>query len=131
MTKTQKAARTYTRRLFITLSAYVVLLIGVNLIDASFDVPTPLLICMALLPVLPTIAMLFVIVAFFRDMDEVQQRILNESVIWGTGIVGIACFSYGFLQGAVDLPDISLIWVFPALIGVPGIAMIFVRMRYS
>lgn len=126
-----KHVKQYFVRLGTTMVIYTVLLFGSITVLKTYELPVAVDVLLALLPVLPAIVTLFVIVAFVRTRDEVQQRIVTESILWGVGIVAIASFTYGFLQNVLELPDISMIWVLPALIGTPGIAQIFVRMRYS
>lgn len=126
-----KHAKTYTIRMVVAFIFYTVLLFGSITAIQTFEMPAPLAAMLAILPVLPAIAVLFIIVAFVRTRDEVQQKIIMESTLWGMGIVAIASFTYGFLQNVLPLPEISLIWVLPALLGIPGIAQVFVRMRYQ
>jgi hypothetical protein len=76
----------------------------------------------SLTPLVPAFFALQVFIARFKSMDEFQRRIVAEAILWGAGIVGFACFGYGFLEGAVAVPQISLIWVFPALIATYGVA---------
>lgn len=54
-----------------------------------------------------------------------------ESMLWGTGIVGFVSFGYGFLEGSIDAPVISMIWVLPALIGTYGIASVILPLRFK
>ena len=126
-----KHAKTYLKHMFIACSLYTGLLIGSLTILKTTDLPLLLSAVVAILPVIPAVAVLFVIVTFVNTRDEVQQRIITESILWGAGIVAIASFTYGFLQNALPLPDISLIWILPALFGVPGLAQLFVQMRYK
>ena len=110
---------------------YTVTVVGINLLDDQFTLPQWFRITMSLAPILPAVLMVFAVIAFVRSMDEVWQRIITESSLASAIIVGLGCFTYGFLQGAMVLPDISLLWVWPALIAVQGIAMIFVKRRYQ
>jgi hypothetical protein len=78
----------------------------------------------AALALAPTVPALFALRAFIvrvRAMDEFQRRIVSESLLWAAGIVGFASFGYGFLEGAVEVPEISFIWILPALIGTYGV----------
>lgn len=126
-----EAARRYTWRMAVAAVLYTAAVIGVNLIDAQAELAQPVRIALSLLPVLPAILMLVAIITFYRAMDEVQQRVISESTIVAALVVGFASFTWGFLEGAMTLPDISLIWVLPALIGVQGLAMPFIRRRYQ
>ena len=48
-------------------------------------------------------------------MDEFRRRIVSEAILWSGGIVGFATFGYGFLEGSIDAPYISMIWVLPCI----------------
>lgn len=75
----------------------------------------------SLTPLVPAFYALQAFIARVRSMDEFQRRIVSEAILWAAGIVGFASFGYGFLEGAVEVPDIGLIWVLPALGGVYGL----------
>lgn len=77
---------------------------------------------LSLAPMLPTLYALHAFVVRLRTMDEFQRRIVSEGIVWGAGIVGFASFGYGFLEGSINAPEISMIWVLPALIGTYGVA---------
>lgn len=126
-----KDVKNYLIRMAIAFTIYGILLFGSVTIVNTYQPSTAVSAALVMLPVLPAIAVLFIIVTFVKTRDEVQQRIITEAILWGVGVVGIATFTYGFLEAVTPLPRISMIWVLPALIAVPGIAQIFVRMRYS
>ena len=67
----------------------------------------------------------------FRAMDEFRRRIVSEAIFWSGGIVGFATFGYGFLEGSIDAPYISMIWVLPALISTYGVASYIVPLRFK
>lgn len=121
----------YRTRLLIALALYMVALFGINWLDDAYSLPTAVRVGMSLLPILPALMMLYAVIHFVRQMDEVQARIITESMLISSFVVGFACFTYGFVEGAMELPTISLIWVLPALIGVQGIASFFVQMRFK
>ena len=123
------AIRQYTLHMTIVMVVYVASVVGINLIDSE-KLSASARIALSLIPILPAIGMVFVIIRYVRRIDEVQQRIITEACLVSLIIVGLACFTYGFVEGAVSLPEISLIWVFPALIGTAGISLPFVRLRY-
>ena len=122
-------ARRYTRNMAIISVIYSVTVIGTQLIDNNMILETPVRIILALLPTIPAVVMLGIIVGFIRTRDEVWQRIITEGTLWGCGFVGIAGFAYGFLGGAIDLPEIHLFWLLPAMIATSSIATFLVRMR--
>jgi hypothetical protein len=86
---------------------------------------------LSLTPILPAVYALHACVARFRAMDEFQRRIVSEAILWGAGIVGFVSFGYGFLEGSINAPNISLIWVLPALIGTYGVASCILPLRFK
>jgi hypothetical protein len=70
---------------------------------------------------------------FVAKLDEFQRRIQSDAMLIAAGIVGFGSLTYGFLQSFADFPSIpdALMWVFPALCVVWGVAQIFVRRRYQ
>lgn len=123
------AVRQYLRRFFTVMTVYVLSVIGVNLISRDAW-PIGIRAGLAVFPVLPAIVMVWVIADFVRKIDEVQRAVITESCLWGLITVGLASFTYGFLEGTLSLPRLSYIWIFPALIASSGLAQIFVRHRY-
>ncbi|MAC88333.1 MULTISPECIES: hypothetical protein [Maricaulis] len=75
----------------------------------------------SLTPLIPALYALKVFIARFKSMDEFQQSLISEALLWATGIVSFAAFGYGFLEGAVDVPAVGLLWVMPSICGVFGI----------
>ena len=65
----------------------------------------------SLTPLIPAFYALRAFIVRIREMDEYQRRIATEAILWAAGIVGFASFGYGFLAGAVEVPEISLIFV--------------------
>lgn len=124
------AAKTYSRRMLAFAIAYTVALLGVNVLDDMLDLSTPVRIALALIPVAPAAFAMFAIISFVRAMDEVQARIITESVLIAAVIVSLGTFTYGMLRGAVELPAIEAFWYLPALIAVAGLAQVFVARRY-
>lgn len=125
-----RAARTYTARMIVFAVTYTVAIFGVNWLDALISPGPAARIALALIPVLPAGFMVFAVVAFVRAMDEVQARIITESVLIAAMAVSLASFTYGMLRGAIELPVIEAYWYLPALIATAGVAQIFVTRRY-
>jgi len=86
---------------------------------------------LALLPVLPGLYGLHAVMVFYHSRDEFKRRIISESMLVSALLTGFACFAYGFIEGAVDLPQISLIWVLPVMIGLSGLVACVLRWRYG
>jgi hypothetical protein len=85
---------------------------------------------LALLPVLPGLYGLHAVMVFYGSRDEFKRRIISESMLVSALLTGFACFAYGFIEGAVDLPPISLIWVLPVMVGLSGLVACILRWHY-
>ena len=87
----------------------------------------------ALLPVPPIALVLHAMIGYIRDIDELQQRIELEAICIAAAGVSLAYMTGGFLQGArvIDVPaSAAMLWVFPAICGVYGLAKLVVARRY-
>ncbi len=84
---------------------------------------------LSLTPMVPALYALHAFVVRFRAGDEFLRRVESEALLWGTGIVGFLSFGYGFLEGSIDAPQISMIWVLPALIAAYGVIYNFLMWR--
>ena len=124
--------RRYLREFLPPMAAYVVaVLVSVSWLR---HLETPALRALvALLPV-PAIALAMrAIVRHIRDTDELQRRIELEAVSIATALVSLAYLSAGFLQGAkvIDIPSgVAMIWVFPLICLVYGVAKTFIGRRF-
>tara|TARA_R110000868_G_scaffold57591_10_gene177907 strand:- start:5818 stop:6204 length:387 start_codon:yes stop_codon:yes gene_type:complete len=85
---------------------------------------------LALLPVLPGLYALHAVMVFYHSIDEFKRRVIAESLIIAALVTGFATFAYGFMEGAVDLPAIPMIWVFPVMIGLSGLVSCVLKWVY-
>jgi len=85
---------------------------------------------LAALPVVPGLYALHAVLVFYWSRDEFQRRIISESMLISALLTGFACFAYGFIEGAVELPEVSLIWVLPAMVGLWGLIAAILRWHY-
>ena len=121
------AARAYTRELGLAMAAYViVVLVSIGLVGA-LDQPMKTLV--ALTPLIPATLALFAYLRFLSRMDELGRRIQLEALAFGFGAAGMLTFAYGFLENA-GFPQLSYIWVFPAMIALWGIGGAIASYRY-
>ena len=87
----------------------------------------------ALLPLPPIGFAMRAIVRYIRDTDELQRQIELEAVSIATALVSMLYLAGGFLQAAkvVDVPaSAAMIWVFPLVCLVYGLAKILVARRF-
>ena len=121
------AARTYTRELALAMAAYVVVvLVSIKLVG-GLDQPVKTLV--ALTPLVPAALALAAYLRFLSRMDELGRRIQLEALAFGFGAAGMLTFAYGFLENA-GFPQLSYIWVFPAMIFLWGIGGAIASYRY-
>ncbi len=123
----RSAARDYTRELGLAMAAYViVVLVSIKLVG-GLDQPIKTIV--ALTPLVPASLALFAYLRFLSRMDELGRRIQLEALAFGFGAAGMLTFAYGFLENA-GFPQLSYIWVFPAMIFLWGVGGAIASYRY-
>jgi peptidoglycan/LPS O-acetylase OafA/YrhL len=87
-----------------------------------------------LLPVLPLLGVVRAMLRKVRDSDELQRRIALEAAAVAGVVVGLGYFSAALLVPsglvAVDAQT-AMLWVFPLLCLVYGLARLWTRRRYG
>jgi hypothetical protein len=128
-----RIAKQYTRDMAVAAAAYVGVLVPAVFVVRHLEPPQWVAAVLALASAAPGLLMIRAYMRRFNGIDEFQRRVEMESVLVATAVVGFASFTYGFLQSFAGFPTIedALLWVFPALWFVFGIAQIFVRRRYQ
>jgi len=124
--------RRYLRALMGSMSMYVLVLCASIWLLKRVDVPA-LRAIIALAPVVPIGFAVRAMVGYMRGLDEMQQRIELESVGVATVLVSMLYLTAGLLQSARLIHvagDAAMIWVFPLVCAVYGIARAFVARRY-
>lgn len=87
-------------------------------------------IALALLPVIPMIAMAVSIIRRLNSMDELGRKIQLEALAVAFVCTALTTFSYGFLETA-GLPRLSAFMVWPIMGGVWCVATIMGTRRYQ
>lgn len=88
----------------------------------------------ALLPLPPIAMALLAIMRYIRDADELQRRIELEAVSIATACVSMLYMAGGFLQLAkvIDVgAGVAMLWVFPLVCLLYGVAKAFIARRYG
>ena len=85
---------------------------------------------LAAAPIAPALLMLSAQLRYMRTLDEFQRRVQSEAVLIAAAVIAFATLAYGQLEDMAGFPDISLMWVFPALCVVWSAASVVVRLRY-
>jgi hypothetical protein len=124
--------RRYLREFVPAMAGYVVLLIlSLWLLKRVHD--PALRAVLAVLPVLPIALVVRAMMRFIRDTDELQRQIELEAVSMATALVSLLYMAGGFMQLAkvIDIPSgVAMIWVFPLVCMVYGLAKIAVGRRF-
>ncbi len=110
---------------------YLAAVLGAGLAIKGFAPPQWGAGLLAVAPIAPALLMLGAQLRYMRALDEFQRRIQSEAVLIAAAVIAFATLAYGQLEDMADFPDISMMWVFPALCIVWSIATVFVRMRYK
>jgi hypothetical protein len=122
--------RRYAREFALAMVAYVgIMALAWPMLEHVRDtLPRALL---ALSPVLPVLLVARSVMRRVRDGDELEQRMFLEAAALAGLTVGVLSMAAAFLQvaGLVQLRA-GLLWVFPGLFAVFGIALWWVKQRY-
>ena len=87
-----------------------------------------------MLPVLPIAWMMHAALRYLREIDELQRRIETEAIGAASLLVALVYFAGGMLEKAEVVrmdAGVAMIWVFPMLCGLYGIAKMVLTRRYQ
>ncbi|CRM20529.1 hypothetical protein AOA59_29690 [Pseudomonas sp. 2822-15] len=121
------------KRFLVEFIAIVLLYVACVVISSSFVRSMPdgaAKIALALLPVIPMIAMAVSIIRRLNSMDELGRKIQLEALAVAFVCTALTTFSYGFLETA-GLPRLSAFMVWPIMGGVWCVATIIGTRRYQ
>lgn len=124
------AAKKYAKDLIIAFSVYAAVLFSVNTFISGAELPQWQQALLVLLPMIPVLMFARAVFVFSRAWDELQYRKAMDATLVAFVLVGFGTFAYGFLEG-VGFPKLNIIWVLPLLLGVQGVAQIFVARKYQ
>jgi len=129
----QPAGRRYLRALWPILVGYsLTLFLSLFLIKRGIE-SVPLRAVVAVLPALAIAFLMRAALRYLREIDELQRRIETESIGIASLLVSLVYFAAGLLQKAkvLDLDAAAaMIWVFPLLCAVYGIAKMVLTRHY-
>ena len=129
----QPAGRRYLRVLWPALVGYSLALFASIWLLKQGIASVPLRALVAVLPVLPLALMMGAGLRYLREIDELQRRIETEAIGIASLLVSLLFFAGGLLQKAqvfdVDA-GVAMIWVFPLLCAIYGIAKMILTRRY-
>ena len=84
----------------------------------------------ALTPMLPIFWLGTIIMGCMRNLDELQQKIQLEAVVFAAVLTALFTVAYGFLE-KIGYPKLDTIWIFPMLMILWGIGQVIARRRYE
>ena len=129
----QPAGRRYVRALWPVLIAYSLsLFLSLWLLKRGIA-PIPLRALVAVLPVIPIAMLMRAAIRYLREIDELQRRIETEAIGVASLLVALVYFGGGLLQKAEVLhldAASAMVWVFPLLAAIYGIAKMVLTKRY-
>lgn len=130
------AEKRYTRRMMITMSAYVALLFGSILLLRGYAADWPIVVkaLLAITPVVPVAYFGKAFVIYLNECDELMRRIELEAIGLSSLVVGLLFLSLGFLGRSqiIALDGVTVaVWVFPLLCGFYGITKWLAAKRYQ
>ena len=82
------------------------------------------------LPAVPLILAFWAIIRYYKKLDEFYQRIHSEAFALGALILGLGVMIWGFAENA-GLPELSTMWIAPALLALWGVCLPFILGRYK
>lgn len=129
----QPAGKRYLRALWPILIGYsLALFLSLFLIKRGIE-SVPLRALVAVLPALALVLLMRAALRYLREIDELQRRIETEAIGIASLLVAVLYFAGGLLQKAkvveVDAAA-AMIWVFPLLCAIYGIAKMVLTRRY-
>ncbi len=130
---TQPAQRRYVRAMWPIMVGYALLIFCSAWLIQRGIPSVGLRALVALLPMVPLALFLVVSLRYLRNIDELQRRIETEAIGIASLLVSLGYFAGGLLHVAkawrVDA-GAAMLWVFPLLCGVYGIAKMVLTRRY-
>jgi len=121
------APRRYVIEMFIVMSVYVGLITGRPYLLSQTHQPL-LEHAIEISPALPIWVVFFVVVRYYRRIDEFQQRQLLETLALCFGLAAAFLASYSFFEDA-GAPHLSTVWVWPIMGVIWAVTGMFQRLR--
>jgi len=110
---------------------YVAAIFASSYAIEHFEMPQWVAALLAFAPIAPALLMLSVQLRYMRATDEFERRLQSEAVLIAAAVTAFATLAYGQLEDLAGFPDISLMFVMPALCIVWSIASVILHLRYK
>jgi len=125
---TTQAQRRYLIEFTIAIVAYFVVLFATRIAFRSLSGPWEPVV--ALLPVVPVIAVFVAVVRWLQATDEFNRRIIVDSLAIAGGITALLAATYGFAESDL-LPRPSAWWTWCVFMFAWAICAMILRRRYQ
>ncbi|NJN79697.1 MAG: hypothetical protein HC797_04040 [Anaerolineales bacterium] len=120
----------YYKEFFLSITAYVVILIGSISILKRFEFSQTLQTVIAVTPVIPIVFVIIAIMRVLRDSDELQQKVQYNAIMFSAVFTGLITFSYGLLEN-VGFPPFPTILVLPMMFMLWGFSLGYFWKKYQ
>lgn len=122
MTNERTTSRSGWWQFAVGMALYALVVIAQGFLLEPSKFPTILMIPLALLPIIPGLWAMLGWLRAVRQMDELQRRIQSEAAAFSLGMTALVTFSYGFLEVYLQLPKLSMFWVWMVICAfyIPG-----------
>lgn len=127
---TTLAKRRYVLELVLCMLAYAVILILAIWMLRHIPLAGPLRYVVALAPVVPVVFLWLAILRYWGATDELERRVILESLGVAGAITALLAVTYGFLEG-VGFPFLSAWWTWAVFMGAWLVGRIFVSRYYE
>lgn len=121
--------RRHKMELTASLVLYAVVLVG-SIELLKLDPPPALRIALALAPVVPIVLVMWSSFRHITRVDELQRRILTESLAIAAGGTAFIGLTYFFLEGDAGFPRLPAWWAWVSVGAIWAIASFILRRRY-
>lgn len=125
---TTQAQRRYVIEFTLAVAAYLVVLFATRLAFRNLTGPWEPVV--ALLPVVPVIAVFVAVLRWLRATDELNRRIIVDSLAIAGGITALLAATYGFAESDF-LPRPSAWWTWCVFMFTWAICATILRRRYQ
>jgi hypothetical protein len=118
----------YARATLLWMTVYAVFLAVTHSVIAHHSM-SPWRYPIAVLPMIPLGFMARATVQYLARLDELHRRIQLNALAMTVLVTALLSLTYGFLE-KVGLPHISVLWVWPWMAAIWGVATLIAKHRY-
>jgi hypothetical protein len=126
-----RAARSYTRRIMITMAFYMVACILAVAARNNLHTDRFLVIILAIATAIPLVAVIAIVGLYLKEeTDEFQRELLVQQLLWATGLTLTSTSTWGMLEMFSGLPRLPAFYIFVIFWIFFGLASFPLRRRY-